>query len=239
VTFVATIWPYRPMASFGLKSMNIESVSIKWQPRQALSKSIARALRAARECLATLGATVLLSMSAHAFAGLLASASISTSSTSAPYNYTIKLNDTGTTNIGTFWFAWTDVPANYDFLPSSPTVTTMPSGWIAPITHSGFPGDGYAIEFYNLSGSAITPGHSATFKFTSPDSPATLAANAFIPFDKVTTSIVYIGFPQTDPGFGFNVAPVPEPSTIVLGAVGACVGLLIWRRRRRKAIVSS
>ena len=38
---------------------------------------------------------------------LSASATISTSQTSAPFTYTISLNNIGNTNIGTLWFAWT------------------------------------------------------------------------------------------------------------------------------------
>src|SRR5437764_14888421 len=59
--------------------------------------------------------------SGAAFAALPASATISTPQTSAPFNYTITLNNTGTTDIGTFWFAWTSTPSTYDFLPTTPT----------------------------------------------------------------------------------------------------------------------
>jgi hypothetical protein len=186
--------------------------------------------------LLRLGAVLVavLAIPTSAQAGILASATVSTTSTSAPYAYTITLDNTGTTNIGTFWFGWTDTPADYNFLPSSPTVTSMPGGWIAPVTH-GFAGDGYGIEFYNLTGSAIGAGDSGTFKFTSPDSPATIAGNAFFPGDKVTTSFVYIGFPQTDPGFEFNAKVAPEPASAAL-AVTAGSGLLFaWLLRRRRA----
>jgi hypothetical protein len=168
----------------------------------------------------------------------MATATVATSSTSAPYTYTITLHNTGTTNVGTLWFAWTDTPALYDFLPSPPTVMSKPSGWQSPITHNATPGDGYAIEFYNLSGSAIAPGGIATFSFTSPDSPATLGGDAFIPPNKVTTSFVYIGFPQTDPGFQFNATLVPEPSTLALAGVGVGLVLITLWGRRRSAIGS-
>src|SRR5476651_1617316 len=80
-----------------------------------------------------------------------ASATLSMTSTSAPYHYTITVLNTGTENIGTFWFAWTDTPTFYDFLPSLPTAIGKPVGWFAPITNNGL-GDGYGIEYYNLSG---------------------------------------------------------------------------------------
>ena len=186
-------------------------------------------------CFLALGVALIVFLPATAFAGLLATATVSTSSTSAPYDYTISLHNSGTTNIGTLWFAWTDQPLNYDFLPSSPTVTGMPSGWIAPIQHNaGIPGDGYSIEYYNLTGSAIAPGANATFSFTSPDPPATIAGPAFVPGNQVTTSFIYGGFPQSDAGFKFNASVVPEPSTLLLAGVGIVLSLLtLWGRRGR------
>src|SRR5262249_22707245 len=138
------------------------------------------------------------------------------------------LHNTGDTNIGTFWFAWTDTPANYDFLPTTPSNMSAPAGWVFPITHNGFPGDGYAIEWYNVSGAPIAPGGSAVFGFTSNDSPTTLAGNSFLPNFKILTSFVYIGFPQTDAGYRF-VASIPGPASALPLAWVAIVA----RRRRR------
>jgi hypothetical protein len=191
--------------------MRIDFHSSAQQSFPAISKTTIRKYRASIP-VATLGTAVLLLIPTPALADLSASATISTTSTSAPWNYTITLNDTGTTDIGTFWFAWTDTPADYDFLPSVPTVTGMPNGWIAPITHNGSPGDGYAIEYYNVGGAAITPGTSGTFSFTSPNDPLTINGDAFFPPNKVNTSFVYIGFPQTDPGFSLNMTLVPQLS---------------------------
>jgi hypothetical protein len=215
--------------------MSTESRTIAQISRPATLVTTPHMPRTLYPCLASLAAAALWALPASA--GPLASATVSTSSTSAPYNYTITLNNTGTTDIGTFWFAWTDTPGDYDFLPSSPTNTVMPAGWIAPITHNGFPGDGYGLEFYNLTGSPIAAGGSATFKFTSSDSPATIAGNAYFPGNKVTTSFVYIGFPQTDPGFEFNAKVVPEPASFALAGVGGAA-LLIWLRYRRRASAS-
>lgn len=156
-------------------------------------------------------------------------ADISTSQTTAPYNYTINLHNNGDTNIGTFWFAWTLTPHEYDFLPTSPTNISAPTGWIFPVSHNAIPGDVYGIEFYNISGSNIAPGGSATFQFTSPDSPATLSGAAWFPGFNVTHSVVYIGFPESDPGYGFDVRVVPAPGALALSGLAA-LGL---RRRRR------
>jgi hypothetical protein len=169
--------------------------------------------RAVGACLATLCAAVLSTMPSPAFADLHASATISTGSTSAPYNYTVTLNNTGTTDIGTFWFAWTDTPTFYDFLPSVPTITGYPTGWIASVTNA-FQGDGYGMDFYNSIygnvGSPIAPGTSAAFTFTSPDSPQTVNGESFVPPNRVTTSFVYMGFPLSDPGFSFNMTVVSQ-----------------------------
>ncbi|HEY1603023.1 MAG TPA: hypothetical protein VGG64_25690 [Pirellulales bacterium] len=184
--------------------------------------------------LLVLAIALLICAPSTAFAGLLASATVSTTSTSAPYDYTVTLQNTGTTNIGTFWFGWTATPIDYDFLPSLPTVTSMPTGWIAPISHnSAIPGDGYGIEYYNLTGSAIAPGGTAKFEFTSPDSPAVLESQAFFPVDKVTTSFLYIGFPFGDAGQQFDAKVVPEPTGLLLAGAGAAIGLLALRRAKR------
>jgi hypothetical protein len=171
--------------------------------------------------------------SAPARAALSASAIVSTSQTAAPFDYTITLTNNGTTTIGTFWFAWTATPANYDFLPTSPTNVTVPAGWTSLITHNGFPGDGYGLEMYNVSGSPIGPGQLGLFQFTSPNTPAQLAGNAFFPPNKVTTSFVYIGAPLGDPGFKFNAQVVPEPALAGLLSIGACAIGIAARRPTR------
>ena len=42
------------------------------------------------------------------------------------YDYSITLNDTGTTTMGTFWFSW--IPGT-GFLSATPTDITSPTGW--------------------------------------------------------------------------------------------------------------
>ncbi|MEJ0000750.1 MAG: hypothetical protein WDO13_17225 [Verrucomicrobiota bacterium] len=48
------------------------------------------------------------------------------------FDYTIKLTNTGTNNLETFWFSWT--PAG-DFMPVSPTSVVSPTDWTANITN--------------------------------------------------------------------------------------------------------
>ncbi len=170
--------------------------------------------------------TVLCLAVSPAFGQLAGTATIFGTPDGANYDYTISLKDTGSTNIGTFWFAWTPPgqPFEYDFLPSQPLSTTQPAGWIVG-PFAGFPG--YSIEYYNSTGSLIAPGATATFTFTSPDSPTTLQGTSFgFP---ITTSFIYAGNPEV--GSDAQVSPVfvPEPSTYAMLAV-SCIGLLALRR---------
>ena len=157
----------------------------------------------------------------------------STELTPTSWQYSLTLNDTGTTNVGTFWFAW--VPGE-DFMPTSPTNIVTPSNWVAHITGGGA-ADGFAIQWKANAGGAITPGQSLAFTFDSTTTPAQMAADSpFFPGTPVLTSFIYSGAPFSDAGVEFTVqpaaAPVPEPSSIALLAAGALlVGLRATRRR--------
>ena len=148
------------------------------------------------------------------------------------FDYTITLNNSAssTTSIGTFWYAW--LPGQ-DYLPSSPTLVTPPTGWSDFITHFGST-DGYAIEFVaNDSANALAPGQSLDFNFETLDSPAALAGNSpFYPSTPIGTSVVYGGAPFSGPSDQFVVLPtsVAEPSPITLWLFGA-VGLLLFGTR--------
>src|SRR5437588_3179346 len=50
------------------------------------------------------------------------------------YNYDITLNNTGTTTIGTFWFAWAP---GVNYLPTKPISESNPAGWSALLTGPG------------------------------------------------------------------------------------------------------
>src|SRR5690348_414067 len=88
--------------------------------------------------------------SATCFGQLAATATIASVPDGPNFDYTISLTNTGSSNIGTFWFAWTPpgMPTEYDFLPSLPSSITQPAGWLGPPT-PGFPG--YSIEYYNYT----------------------------------------------------------------------------------------
>lgn len=139
-----------------------------------------------------------------------AAAQISLTSTtgtlaSPVYHYDIKVTDTGTSNIGTFWFAW--VPGE-DFLPSVPNAVSNPTGWGNTLTGSENSTDGTAIQWITSS-HAITPGNSLSgFDFTTTDSPAVLAGmSPSHPSEPVTTTFIYSGGPFSDAGFQFVVTP--------------------------------
>lgn len=132
---------------------------------------------------------------------------VSTSGTTANpvFHYDINVTDTGTTNIGTFWFGW--VPGE-DFLPSVPSAISNPSGWGNTLTGSHNSSDGTAIEWV-ASSNAITPGNSLSgFDFTTTDSPAVLAGmSPSHPGEPATTAFVYSGGPFSDAGFQLVATP--------------------------------
>jgi hypothetical protein len=117
------------------------------------------------------------------------------------YTYTVTLNDTGTTTIGTFWFAW--IPGQ-EYMNQDPSSIGSPTGWSAQVTTRSYAGGtGYAIEWTaNSSASYIHAGGSSqSFTFTSTETPAQLAANSpFAPSTPTTTAFVYEGGALISPG---------------------------------------
>jgi hypothetical protein len=165
-----------------------------------------------------------------------ASAVITAQADGADFNYTITLTNTsgtGNDSIATFWFAW--VPGK-DFLATDPLSVSPPSGWKDVITHGGAT-DGYAIQFDALATTNdLAPGGSLVYSFTSADTPAELLGHSvFFTGFPVLTSFVYSLGPLKGDGAEFvvNGASLPEPSSLVLGIVGAVGSLGCWRHRRR------
>ena len=169
--------------------------------------------------LAVLALGVVMGLSSHAFAdGISATATFTdtpNASMAGVNDYSITLNNTGTTTIGTFWFGW--VPGN-GFLSATPTDIGTPAGWTEMTTNSGA-----AIQF--VTSTPLTAGSSLSgFTFDSTETPAELLS-AFTGMepgtgDPESTAFVYAGAPLVGPGDQFVVtaasAVTPEPSTLVL-----------------------
>ncbi len=92
------------------------------------------------------------------------------------WQYSITLTDTGTTLLGTFWFAW--VPGQ-DFLATSPIVVVDPTGWSDVITNGG-PSDGFAIRWVaSWLPTDLQPGDAlGGFTFTSTDAPSSVLGDS-------------------------------------------------------------
>ncbi len=71
------------------------------------------------------------------------------------WQYQLNLTDTGTTTVGTFWFAWT--PGD-NFMLATPTSITSPAGWGDAVTTGG-PSGGSAIMWQaNSAADDLTAG---------------------------------------------------------------------------------
>ena len=187
-----------------------------------------------RNALLIAGMVVPLSIPAFAD-GIAATAVLSSQpdATSAGlYDYSLMLNNTGTTTVGTFWFSW--VPGA-GFLSSAPTNVASPASWNALVTNAG-----RAIQ-WTTTASLLQPGQSLSgFNFSSFETPDQLLANNTVPGVgaglPVATSFVYAGAPLVGPGAQFVVSQVtPEPSSFVLLASGLLGGAGAMFRRFRGA----
>jgi hypothetical protein len=129
------------------------------------------------------------------------------------FKYDIKLTDTGTTTIGTFWFSW--VPGE-GFMPTLPSSILSPAGWSDMVTNGPPPSDGYSIQWVTTT--PIMSGDSVSgYEFQSTMTPAQLASISLIhPPQPIATSFIFSGAPFSDPGTSFVATPVPEPSTLGL-----------------------
>jgi len=164
-----------------------------------------------------------------------ASATLTPISGNGPYMYALTLVDSGSTAIGSLWYSWT--PGN-NYLPSLPSsASPVTTGWTTSIRGAN---GAASIQFVAGAGDALQPGQSATFDFTSADSPSTLAGS--VPAGSppvetpIGTSVAYSGALFSDSGHTFVVASVPEPSSWALLGGSAASWLLL--RRRRLAVQS-
>lgn len=168
-------------------------------------------------------------VTAPVYGAISASATISSQQISPSlYEYSLTLTNTGSTNIGTLWYAW--FPA-YDLLPHAPTSISSPAGWTGVNAPDDF---GVASVQWVNTLTPLQPGDSLSgFKFDSQDSPAVLAGTSFFG-QPIQTSYVYIGAPETDPGAVLiPTAVTPEPTLLPLLLAPFA---LLQRTRRRQFI---
>jgi hypothetical protein len=175
---------------------------------------------------------VVTALAATAYAdGIAATATISyTEPTAGMYDYSLTLNNTGTTTIGTFWFAW--VPGA-GFLTTAPSSVVSPTGWTDTVTNSG-----KAVRWVTTTNLLPAGDSLSGFEFDSTETPDQLTLT--VPSgvgagDPVTTSFVYIAAPLADPGAQLNAQLTPEPSTMLLFLTGS--GLIGFVKRKLQASV--
>jgi hypothetical protein len=139
------------------------------------------------------------------------------------FDYTITLKNTGTLNLNSFWYGWTDFGNN---LPSSPSSAANSLGWANVL-------DANSIQWENNTGaSALAPGQSATFTFVST---STLSAITTPPSGEsvaYTSDLVQLNqgiAGQSTPVFSPTIATVPEPSIGMLAFGSLLLCGLRWR----------
>jgi hypothetical protein len=185
------------------------------------------------------GVAVLLAVPSFAD-GISATATYTSAASATPglYDYNLTLNNTGTTTIGTLWFAW--VPGG-DFLSPSPTNVTAPAGWTDGLFNNAT-NTGTSIRWVTTT-TLLQSGQSLSgFNFTSAETPAQLLGNVLSGTgagSPILTTFVYIGAPLRDPGARFvPVAQTPEPGSLALLATGLLCGAGTCYRRFRVARVA-
>jgi len=160
-----------------------------------------------------------------------ATATISGTPVSGGYDYTIVLDNTGSTGLEGFWYAWTDSGNNLAAAASNPGNTL---GWGNSLFGST------SIQWQGTSGTALAPGSTGDFTFFSTAAPGAITTS---PSGESVAYVTTIQFNENIPGtsspvFSPTLVPAPEPSTTTLLG-GGVAGLLAlgWRRLRMLGIM--
>lgn len=164
-----------------------------------------------------LAATPLALHPAAAFAALSATATIASSpSDGGLYHYNLVLTNTGTTDVGTFWFAW---KPGAGFMTQAPSDIQSPTNWTEKTTENGA-----AIQW--VATTPIAPGTSVSgFSFFSPLTPAEMAAASSAGGPAVDLAFVYIGAPLGDPGAQITPTASQLSATATIASTTANGGL--------------
>jgi hypothetical protein len=136
------------------------------------------------------------------------------------FDYTITLQNTGTTSLDSFWYAWTTSGNNLSAAISNPGSSL---GWIDTALEGNT-----SISWEGNSGNTLAVGQSATFTFDSTETPSAITT---LPSGE---SVAYVNgtgpntFEQNDPGvaspvFSPTLVAVPEPSSLGLLMAGLFV----------------
>jgi hypothetical protein len=162
----------------------------------------------ALEARTLLSATVVPLVAGESATAQLRLVSTSGSGANQAFTYDITVTDTGSTTIGTFWFAW---EPGLNFLPTKPSSATSPAGWgnaDGVSSEPAFTGpeaavDGTGIQWVaHSAGALIQPGQSLSgFEFTTHDTLAQLAGDSPThPGTPATMTTIYSGVPFSDAG---------------------------------------
>jgi len=200
------------------------SLSLSWSDRyDFLAKNLENLMNKAIKSLVGCALMGALAFAAHAAED--ASATLTSLSGSGPFTYALTLTDSGSTTIGSVWFAW---KPGFNYLPSVPSsAPSQTTGWGTSI--QGTTGAASVQFTAGSSASYLQPGQSATFDFTTADSPSTLAGDSGS--TPIGTSVAYSAGLFSDGGVQFVATSTPEPSSWALLAATAA-GWLALRRHR-------
>lgn len=175
--------------------------------------------------------SALLALTVAAEAQTNAEAFITFTQNNSLFTYDITLHNTGTTNIGTLWYAW---KPGEDYLPIAPSAHSNPSGWtFTQTTSTGF---GTGLRWTVPAAGELTPGSTLSgFTFTTTTTPDELAGlSIFGNHPPVGTTFVYehafTGLTSSGGSATFVTSVVPEPASLAALGMG---GLCLLRRRRR------
>ena len=151
------------------------------------------------------------------------------------YDYTLTLDNTGSSPLQTFWFAW-EPTYGYDFMTANPTSIVTPSGWTGSVSsyYDYYYGYDYGIEF-STSTSPLAAGQTISFSYDSTMTPTDMGGiNSTYGYD-VGTSYFSTGpdFSGTQGGPIVAEVVVPEPSSLAFFAAGS-FGLWVLRARQRR-----